>query len=105
MPFLMFLSPMAWLKLGLVAAALVGLFWLVDEIGDRRELKVRAQFAEAARKKNIDISAFNSADDSVAVLMERTLVMYAAQAGQAEGNKCPASPPQAAAITAIRRVK
>lgn len=40
------------LKIGALVAALGGLAWLVDEIGDRREARVRAEYAEQIRVAN-----------------------------------------------------
>ena len=39
------IMPFVWTAL--ISAGLVGLWWAVDEIGDRREAKVRAEYAEA----------------------------------------------------------
>lgn len=92
--------------LGLVAmlGVLGGVWWLVDSIGDRRESKVRAEYAEAARRKNIEIGKLNSADDAVAALMEAALASKAAAAAMVISS-CPATKEQARALTAIRRLR
>lgn len=97
------LLPVVWLViLGVVGGAL---FWLVDAIGDRREYKVRAEYAEAARKKNIEIGNFNSADDAVAAVVEAALKAKSAEAAGVNAPECPATKEQARALTAIRRLK
>ena len=40
-----------YLKAAVWGAAAIALLWLVDEIGDRREKKVRAEFAAIEKKK------------------------------------------------------
>ena len=101
MPFRI-VSPLVWL--GIIGAVLAGLFFIVDAIGDRREAQVRAEYAEAARKKNIEIGQFNSADDAVAALVDAALKDRLAAAGQIAG-ACPATAAQAEALTALRRVR
>jgi hypothetical protein len=48
-----------------ISASLIGLFWIVDEIGDRREAKVVARYverdAEAAEKARRDADAAEDA--------------------------------------------
>ena len=92
--------------LGLVAmlGLLGGVWWIVDSIGDRREAKVRAEYAEAARRKNIEIGKLNSADDAVAALMEAAIASKAAAASMVISS-CPATKEQARALTAIRRLR
>lgn len=53
-----------WLKAAGVGVAAFGLLWLVDEIGDRREAKVRAEFAAEERKKEkaVDEEVKSAAD-------------------------------------------
>lgn len=94
--------PVLWLVV--IGTVVGGAYWLVDEIGDRREAKVRTEYAEAARKKNIEIGNLNSAEDAVAALVEAALAGKTAAAAQVAGN-CPATKEQAQALTAIRRVK
>ena len=96
------LVPVAWLVIiGLVGGAL---FWVVDEIGDRREAKVRLEYAEAARKKNIEIGNLNSAEDAVAALLEAALKAKTEAAAGVAGS-CPATKDQATALTELRRVR
>ena len=103
MPVLPFaITPIIWLVVGL--SALGAGYWLVDEIGDRREAKVRAEYAEAARRKNIEIGKLNSADDAVAALMEAAIASKAAAAAMVISS-CPATKEQARALTSIRRLK
>mgnify|MGYP001613323146 CR=1 FL=1 len=92
--------------LGLVAmlGVLGGVWWVVDSIGDRREAKVRGEYAEAARRKNIEIGKLNSADDAVAALMEAALASKAAAASMVISS-CPATKEQSRALTAIRRLR
>lgn len=96
------LGPVLWL-VGFLAAA-GGAWWVVDRIGDAREYKVRAEYAEAARRKNVDISKFNSADDALAAVVEQALAAQVAASALVPGT-CPASEPQAKALTKIRRVR
>ena len=94
--------PFVWL---VVAGVVAGGAWLVvDSIGDRRENKVRAEYAEAARRKNIEIGRLNSADDAVAALMEAAIASKAAAASMVISS-CPATKEQARALTAIRRLR
>lgn len=103
MPVLPFaITPIIWLVVGL--SALGAGYWLVDEIGDRREAKVRAEYAEAARRKNIEIGKLNSADDAVAALMEAAIASKAAAASMVISS-CAATKEQARALTSIRRLK
>lgn len=44
-----------YLKLAGAAAVAVGLLWLVDEIGDRREAKVRTEMAQATAALNAEL--------------------------------------------------
>jgi heme exporter protein D len=62
MPFSISLSPLVWL--GMVAAILAGLLWIVDEIGDRREAKVVARYE--ARDAEIAAKAKQEAEDAEA---------------------------------------
>ena len=101
MPFAL-ISPVAWLVI--IGVVLGGVYYVVDMIGDRREAQVRAEYVEAARKKNIEIGNFNSADDAVAALMEAALAAKAQAAGQVAG-ACPATKDQAKALTELRRVR
>ena len=103
MPVLPFaFTPILWLVV--IGTVLGGAFVLVDAIGDRREARVRAEYAEAARKKNIEIGNFNSADDAVAALVDAALAARAQAAGQVAG-ACPATKDQAKALTELRRVR
>ena len=101
MPFAL-ISPVAWLVI--IGVVLGGVYYVVDAIGDRREAQVRAEYVEAARKKNIEIGNFNSADDAVAALVEAALAAKAQAAGQVAG-ACPATKDQARALTELRRVR
>jgi hypothetical protein len=101
MPFRI-VSPLVWL--GVVAAIVGGLLWLAEELRAGAKAEVRAEYAEAARKKNVDIAAFNSADDAVAAIAEAALAGQVEKAGKVVG-ACPATAEQAAALTAIRRTR
>lgn len=95
--------PVVWL---VVLGAVLGFGWMVvDRIGDRREAKVRAEYAEAARRKNIEIGRLNSADDAVAAVIEAALATKTTEAAGVSGPACPATKDQARALTAIRRLK
>lgn len=89
---------------GVFAALVVGAYFLIDAIGDRREAAVRAEYVEAARKKNVEIAGFNSADDAIAAIAEAALQQHLATAQKVAGS-CPFTPEQAAALTVIRKVK
>ena len=103
MPFLPIrLMPILWTVAGVVFIAFA--YWLVDRIGDIREFKVRTEFAEAARKKNVEIGAFNSADEALAAILEKAITEADIRARGVAG-QCPATAEQAQALTAIRRAK
>lgn len=56
---------------GLTAIGAIGaLYWLVDVIGDRREAKVHARYAAAAKATNLDLQRFNTEDEKVAAVAE-----------------------------------
>lgn len=92
------------LRLVGAGAILTGLFWLVDQIGDRREKKVRAEYAEAARRTNVDIAAYSTADDAVAAIAEAARVK-AVEAARSVASANAATADQAKALTAIRRAR
>lgn len=87
-----------------IAGGLIGGWYFIDKIGDLREAQVRAEYARAAHDLNVEIGAFNNADEAVAIIQGAAVQKYLDAAAQVQG-KCPATPEQAKAITAIRRVK
>ena len=93
-------SPIAWLILA--GSILAGGLYLVDAIGDRREVKVHARYAEAARLKNEDIAKFNTDDERVSAVREALIAEAVAKAKGVPG-QCPATPEQAKALTDIRK--
>ena len=93
------LTPIAW---AIVAVSvLAGGVWLVDEIGDRREVKVHARYVKAADATNLDIRAFNSEDDRVAAVSQAMLVKALDKAKTVPG-KLNVNNEQAKALTEIR---
>ena len=96
------LTPIAW---AIVAAAvLTGGFFLIDAVGDQREAKVMARIAAAAKAKNLEIGQFNTADEAMAAIIERSVTEAEIRARGVAG-QCPATAEQAQALTAIRRAK
>ena len=103
MPFLpISLMPILWTVVGVAFVAFA--WWFIDKIGDIREFKVRTEFAEAARKKNVEIGAFNNADEIMAAIHEKA-VMEAEIKAKGVAGQCPATAEQARTLTAIRRLK
>lgn len=80
-------------------AVAVFLFWLVDEIGDRREAKVYRRINQAIESVNVKIRASNSLEDKVAALAEATRDKALSEIQPSE---CKASPDQAKSLTRIR---
>jgi hypothetical protein len=81
------------------AAIAAGLFWIVDEIGDRREAKVYRRINQAIENVNVKIRASNSLEDKVAALAEAAREKALAEVQPSE---CKASPDQAKSLTRIR---
>jgi hypothetical protein len=96
------LNPIAWAILA--GAILTGAYFLVDAIGDAREAKVMTRIAKAAEKKNLQIGTFNNEDEIAAAINERAVTEAEVRARGVQG-QCPATPEQAAALTAIRRAR
>lgn len=94
------------LRLGLiVAASIAGLAlvcFIFDAVGDAREAKTRAEYADAARKKNVEIGNFNTAQEAIDALVDAKVTEALVAAGRVPG-KHPATAEQAAALNAIRR--
>ncbi len=94
------LSPIA---TGIVAICfLAGGYWVIDEIGDRREAKVHARYAKAAEKTNVDVRAFNSEDGRVAVIADALGEQALDKAKALQGEKHPATKEQARALSEIK---
>lgn len=91
------------LWLTVAAAGLVGLFWLIDTLRDGAKAEVRLEYVEAARKKNVEIGDYNSADDALSALVEAAVAAQAAKA-KTVASTCTATPAQATALTALRRI-
>jgi hypothetical protein len=90
-----------WLKLAGWAAGAAFLFWLVDEIGDRREAKVRAEYDQAIVETNADIGELNTAESKIAAVAAAARATALAEAAKAKGGKHPASQEQADALNRI----
>ncbi len=88
--------------LAVVGAIFAGLFVLAEQLRAGAKAEVHAEYAEAARRKNIVIGELNSAQDAVDAIAEATIATRLAQA-QAVPGTCPATKEQATALTAIRR--
>lgn len=74
-------------------------WWLVDEIGDRREAKVYHRINQAIENVNVKIRASNSLEDKVAALAEAARERALAEVQPSE---CKASHDQAKSLTRIR---
>lgn len=87
-----------------VVIVAIGLFWLVDAIGDQREAKVWASINAAIEKTNADIDKQLSLDDRIAQVAEaaRKKALANAISLPAIAVACPASKPQADALNAIK---
>lgn len=55
--------------IGAAAIAAV-LFWIVDEIGDRREAKVYRRINAAIEKTNVDVRHLNTLDEKMSAIAE-----------------------------------
>lgn len=64
MPFLF------WLKVAGWAAGAALLFYVVDEIGDRREAKVYRRINQAIERTNVDVRHLNSLDEKMSAIAE-----------------------------------
>lgn len=93
------------LWIAVVGGGIAGVLWVVHELRDGARAEVRAEYAEAARRKNIEIGRLNSADDAVAAVIEAALATKTTEAAGVSGPACPATKDQARALTAIRRLK
>lgn len=85
-----------------ITAIIGGLYWVADAIGDHREASVRAEYTEAARKKNVAIEHYNTAQEALDAVIDAK-VQEALAAAKAVPSELHYTPEQAAAITAIRR--
>lgn len=93
------IMPILWL---VVAGAIVGAgFWLVDEIGDRREAKVWNKINAAIAKTNAHVAKHNELDDQIAAIAEDARQKALAEARAVE-SACPATKDQAQALSRIR---
>lgn len=94
------------LRLGLIVVAVIagmtGLYVIFDAIGDLREAKVRAAFDEAARRKNVDISAYNDAESAIDAIVAAK-VKEALERSKAVPSELKYTADQAQAINAIRQ--
>jgi hypothetical protein len=87
------------LKIAGVGAVLVGLFWLVDEIGDRREAKVWRKINAAIASTNVHIAEHESLDAKIAAVAEDARLKALADVGK-DGPR--ATPEQAAALSKVK---
>ncbi len=62
-----------------------------------------AQYAEAARKKNVTLRQVNSESERVEAVLEALVAAGLEEAKKATGASCPASAEQAQALTKIRK--
>lgn len=87
-----------------VVIVAIGLFWLVDAIGDQREAKVWASINAAIEKTNADIDKQLSLDERISAVAEaaRKKALANAISLPAIAVACPASKPQADALNAIK---
>lgn len=93
MPIALALKLVGW---GALAAFL---FWLVDEIGDRREAKVYRRINAAIEKTNVDVRHLNSLDEKMHAIAEDARIKALSSIQPSE---CKASPDQAKSLTRIR---
>lgn len=94
------ITPALWAIFGI--AALGGLYWFIDAVGDIRVANVHAQYAKAADLTNADVAAFTDEDEKVAAVAEAMRGRALAAARAVAGDKHPASKEQAAALNQIR---
>lgn len=87
------------LKVGAWVACAAFLFWVVDEIGDRREAKVYRRINAAIEKTNVDVRHLNSLDEKMSAIAEDA--RQKALAG-IQPSECKASPDQAKSLTRIK---
>mgnify|MGYP001616372219 CR=1 FL=1 len=94
------LTPIVWL---VTAAAIIGgAAWVFDKAVGLGETKTHALYAKAAEAVNLKIEDFTSEDERVAAISEAMRAKALADARKAAGDKCVASPEQAAALSKIR---
>lgn len=92
-------GPIVWLVVALVTMG--GVWKLFDAYGDNRERKVHAEYAEAARRVNVEIGKSNNASDVMKAVADAERDKAVAAAAKVPGT-CPATPEQAQALTRIR---
>lgn len=85
------------LQVGSIIGSLAGLYFVVDWIGDRREAKVHARYAAAAKATNLDLQRYNSDDEKVAAVAE-ALRQKALQDAKEVGPACLLTEEQAKAF-------
>ena len=90
-----------WLKVVGGVAGAAFLFWLVDEIGDRREAKVRAEYDQAIVETNVDIGEHNTAESKIAAVAAASRARALAEAAAVKDKPHPASKAQAEALNRI----
>lgn len=92
--------PVVWV----VVISIVGgaLFWLVDEIGDRREQKVWRKINAAIEKTNVDVERFSDLDDKISAIAEDARKKAVDAAKQIKSTQSPATAEQAEALSRIR---
>lgn len=87
-----------------IVVVVVGGLWLVDAIGDQRELKVWNKINVAVEKVNTEAAKQGSLDEKIAAIAEaaRQKALDEARAVPSIAPVCPANDAQARALNAIR---
>lgn len=89
-----------WLKVAGWVAGAAFLFWLVDEIGDRREAKVYRRINAAIEKTNVDVRHLNTLDEKMAAVAEDARAK--ALAGVKASGRLGATAEEAASLSRVR---
>lgn len=91
----------AWLAAIGIAAFGGYSLWLADVSGDRRELKVRAEYNAAIERTNDDVREFTDLDEKLAAIKEAVRKRATEDALKVAGKKCEATDEQAKAYNGI----
>ncbi len=92
------------LRFAMVLAVAIGAWFFADWAGDIREARVRQEYNEAILKTNAEIDVQLSADEKLALVMQRAreTALAEAKAVPAVGPVCPATELQATSLSKIK---
>lgn len=85
-----------------VTAGLVGLYWIQDAIGDKREAKVRAEYEAVIDETNEDTGKENAAATKVAERDARIRKKALDAAKPMQGGACPLTAIEAQSLARIK---